>query len=464
MLLPRCGPWLLAGAASGLLCRSATAQDYNPSRLSYEESKRILADMIRRIRSQAPDAQGAFSKVEIRRHGPQGSTVCFDMYSVPDDLNNLWRIFHRDLLLKAPDSIDESSVQSIFVFEDEKGLQIAYEFPLEALQKENFGVLSVPVRANRTKICFGTRDGFTREDLEKIAELYGTRLAQVLDNLDNLKNLGVKVYGVGNRDQDPDWSDIGGYESVKQEIKNSIILALEHPQVFDQIAAQSRVKFERNRPKGILFAGPPGTGKTTIARIIAARVNIPLVYVPLESIVSKWYGESEKNLSQIFDEVQKLGDVVLFFDEIDALGYSRDQDLHEVSRRILSVLLQRIEGFESSSSRTIVIGATNRPDDLDAALRSRFDVTISFPTPAETERVAIFKLYAKHLDESAVLELARESDGLSGRDIKDLCGYAERMWAAELLKSSTTPKISAPPKETYLQAIRVRFQYPALLK
>jgi ATP-dependent 26S proteasome regulatory subunit len=119
----------------------------------------------------------------------------------------------------------------------------------------------------------------------------------------------------------------------------------------------------RNRPRAVLFEGPPGTGKTTSAKIIAAQVGIPLMYVPLESIISKYYGEAEKNLSHIFEMAAELEGCIIFIDEIDTLGGNRDNDgMHEASRRVLSALLRRLDSFESNDN-TLLICATNRKKD-----------------------------------------------------------------------------------------------------
>lgn len=98
-----------------------------------------------------------------------------------------------------------------------------------------------------------------------------------------------------------DWEYLAGYEKVKRNIEDTVLLALTHGSVYDQITAITRVKNESNRPKCVLFEGPPGTGKTTSAKIISHQVNIPLVYMPLEAIMSKFYGESESKLAEIFE-------------------------------------------------------------------------------------------------------------------------------------------------------------------
>ena len=140
------------------------------------------------------------------------------------------------------------------------------------------------------------------------------------------------------------------------------------------------MKNETNRPKCILFEGPPGCGKTTSAKIISQQVEIPLVYMPLEAIMSKFYGESESRLAEIFEAAAAMGSVILFIDEIDSLATSREAGLHEATRRILSTLLRKIDSFESDGE-VLVICATNRKKDLDPALISRLDLSIRFELP-----------------------------------------------------------------------------------
>ena len=130
--------------------------------------------------------------------------------------------------------------------------------------------------------------------------------------------------------------------------------------------------------------------------------------MPLESIMSKWFGESESKLAKIFNLCQKYGRIIIFLDEIDSLATSRNFDLHEGSRRILSVLLRKIDSFESSDS-VLVICATNRKEDLDKAMLSRIDLSIKFDLPKLMERHKIFKLYAKHLTKNELEKLSSSS-------------------------------------------------------
>lgn len=134
-----------------------------------------------------------------------------------------------------------------------------------------------------------------------------------------------------------------------------------------------------------MFEGPPGTGKTSSARIIANTVNIPCIYIPIEGILSKYYGESEKRLSELFDYCEALGKCIVFIDEIDSLAGDRE-GAHEASKRILSTLLRRVDGMETDGE-VMVIAATNRKKDLDAAMLSRIDMSIMFDLPDQLSRV-----------------------------------------------------------------------------
>ncbi|HOW80924.1 MAG TPA: ATP-binding protein [Spirochaetota bacterium] len=264
-----------------------------------------------------------------------------------------------------------------------------------------------------------------------------------------LRKLGASLISAN---ADMTWDYIAGYDEVKRKIRESIVLPLQNPGVYDSIARKTRRVFESNRPRAVLFEGSPGVGKTTAARVIAGEVDIPLVYVPVESIMSKWYGQSSQNLSGIFDACEDMGGAIIFLDEIDSLAGSRNQNMFEATRRVLSVLLRRLDGIDAAM-KTVTIGATNRKEDLDSALISRFDQTILFPLPNSAERASIFSNYAMHLGPEECALLGERSDGMSGRTIKDLCEFAERRWARKIMAKSLEP--SAPPIEYYRHSLRV---------
>jgi SpoVK/Ycf46/Vps4 family AAA+-type ATPase len=175
-----------------------------------------------------------------------------------------------------------------------------------------------------------------------------------------------------------------------------------------------------------------------------------MVYLPIESVMSMYYGESERRLAEVFEQADRFPRCILFLDEIDALAGSRDQFMHEATRRVLSVLLRNLQGI-AQSKHVLVIGATNRALDLDRALMSRFNRVVRFELPSSPERMEIFRLYASHLAPEHLEALAENSEGRSGRDIEDVCGEAERRWAHHLITQAAAP--SPPPFDHYVEAM-----------
>ncbi|XP_031743223.1 ATPase family AAA domain-containing protein 1-B isoform X2 [Cucumis sativus] len=304
----------------------------------------------------------------------------------------------------------------------------------------------------------GGRLGESRS-FERKSKEESTQMPSSEKSISSLEAMGVKVYGLdgphlNSTKNEISWDNIAGYDQQKREIEDSILMTLHNPELFDDIAHGTRRKFESNKPRAVLFEGPPGTGKTSSARVIANQAGVPLVYVPLEVIMSKYYGESERLLGKVFSLANDLSTgAIIFLDEVDSFAISRDSEIHEATRRVLSVLLRQIDGFEQDR-KVIVIAATNRKQDLDPALISRFDMMITFGLPDERNREEIAAQYAKQLTQPELKEFARNTEGMSGRDIRDICQQAERSWASKIIRgkvSKTGEHGILPPLEEYIE-------------
>ncbi|RDX82501.1 hypothetical protein CR513_36697, partial [Mucuna pruriens] len=346
--------------------------------------------------------------------------------------------------------------------------QLTLTHPSKQKHIQGNDLSSTDINADDRDLCiliFHSLIGSDKAEIEFIKQ--GNLSPEELDafiSVLQLAGMGVRVYGLDEpggilNDGEISWDNIAGYEHQKRVIEDTILLALHSPEVYDDIARGTRHKFESNRPRAVLFEGPPGTGKTSCARVIANQAGVPLLYVPLEAIMSEFYGKSERLLGKVFSLANNLPNgAIIFLDEIDSFAAARDSDMHEATRRILSVLLRQIDGFEQDK-KVVVIAATNRKEDLDPALISRFDSMITFGLPDHRNRQEIASKYAKHLSKTELDELARVTQDMSGRDIRDFCQQAERSWASKIIRGQV-PKDSEqghlPPLQEYIECATSR--------
>ena len=214
------------------------------------------------------------------------------------------------------------------------------------------------------------------------------------------------------------WNDIAGLKSSKQALREAIVLPIMKPKLFTGA---------RKPWSGILLFGPPGCGKTLLARAAATECEATFFSVSSADLLSKWLGESEKLISSLFKVARIKAPSLIFMDEIDSVATKRGEG-HEGGgeRRVKTQLLSEIQGVKSGSKKPLlVLGATNRPWDIDAAMLSRFEKKVYVPLPDLTARVGIFKIHTAGINmaltEEDFIELGVRSEGYSGRDISNVC-------------------------------------------
>jgi len=217
------------------------------------------------------------------------------------------------------------------------------------------------------------------------------------------------------------WSDVGGLEDVKRSLKEAIELPLKRPEVFEKMGI---------RPvRGVLLVGLPGTGKTMIAKAVATESEANFISVKGPEFLSKWVGESEKAVREIFRKARSAAPCIVFIDELDAVASLRGADEgSRVTERVVNSLLTELDGIQNLKN-VVVLAATNRPDILDGALLrpGRFDKIIEIPPPDLRTRKEIFKVHTKKMPlEKAVDldELAKKTDNFTGADIEGICREA----------------------------------------
>lgn len=222
--------------------------------------------------------------------------------------------------------------------------------------------------------------------------------------------------------QKPDinFNDVGGMETVKKEIELKIIKPLLHPELYKA--------YGKKIGGGILLYGPPGCGKTYIAKATAGQVNAKFISVSLNDILDMWIGNSEKNLHEIFELARDHTPCVLFIDEIDALGASRSDMKQSSGRHLINQFLQELDGINDTNEGVLIIGATNTPWNLDPAFRrpGRFDRIVFVPPPDAKTRESILRLKLKNKPTGTIdfETVARKSENYSGADIDAIIDIA----------------------------------------
>ncbi|KAF6995742.1 hypothetical protein CFC21_012193 [Triticum aestivum] len=332
--------------------------------------------------------------------------------------------FDREIDIGVPDEVGRLEVLRIHT----KNMKLDEDVNLEVVAKDTHGYVGADLAA----LCTEAALQCIREKMDVIDLEDDTIDAEILNSMavinDHLKTaltgtnpsaLRETVVEVPN----VSWNDIGGLDGVKRELQETVQYPVEHPKKFE--------KFGMSPSKGVLFYGPPGCGKTLLAKAIANECQANFISIKGPELLTMWFGESEANVREIFDKARQSAPCVLFFDELDSIATQRGGrvgDAGGAADRVLNQLLTEMDSMNAKKT-VFIIGATNRPDIIDSALLrpGRLDQLIYIPLPDEASRHQIFKAclrkspVAKDVDLGA---LARFTAGFSGADITEICQRA----------------------------------------
>jgi ATP-dependent 26S proteasome regulatory subunit len=227
------------------------------------------------------------------------------------------------------------------------------------------------------------------------------------------------------------FQDVGGMEKVKEEIRMKIIYPLTHPELYKA--------YGKPIGGGILMYGPPGCGKTYLARATAGEIKAGFIAVGINDVLDMWIGNSERNLHELFEQARSHTPCVLFFDEVDALGASRGDMRHHAGRQLINQFLAEMDGVKTSNEGVLILAATNAPWHLDSAFRrpGRFDRILFVPPPDASARAAILRLHCrgKPIEDLDYDHLSKKTDNFSGADLKAVLDVAIEKKLAEALKA-----------------------------
>jgi len=339
--------------------------------------------------------------------------------------------FDREISISVPDKIGRLEILNIHT----RGMPLASDVDLERVAEMTHGFVGADLEA----LCREAAMTVLRKLMPKIEleadyipyELLSELQVSMDDFLEAMKEVEPSaIREVFTEIPDVKWSDVGGLEEAKRVLMETVEWPLKYSEVFAHA---------HTRPaKGILLTGPPGTGKTLLAKAVASQSEVNFISVKGPALLSKWVGESEKGMREVFRKAKQASPCIIFFDEIDAIAPIRgaSADSH-VTERVISQFLTELDGIEELKG-VVVLAATNRPDIIDPALlrAGRFDLQLELSIPDEETRLAIFEIHTrdKPLASDVDLEdLARATEGLVGSDIEAICRRASMLAIREFL-------------------------------
>ena len=363
--------------------------------------------------------------------------------------------FDREIDIGVPDEVGRLEVFRIHT----KNMKLAEDVDLERVARDTHGYVGADLAALCTEAalqCIREKmDVIDLEDETIDAEVLNSmavtnehfRTALEMSNPSALRETVVEVPNVS-------WEDIGGLETVKRELQETVQYPVEHPEKFE--------KFGLSPSKGVLFYGPPGCGKTLLAKAIANECQANFVSVKGPELLTMWFGESEANVREIFDKARQSAPCVLFFDELDSIATQRGASVGDAggaADRVLNQLLTEMDGMNAKKT-VFIIGATNRPDVIDPALLrpGRLDQLIYIPLPDEASRLQIFKACLRKSPTSPDVDLsalARYTHGFSGADITEICQRACKYAIRENIEKDIERERSGKRKRENPEAMEV---------
>lgn len=371
----------------------------------------------------------------------RGQVVIIGATNRPDSIDPALRRpgrFDREIEIGVPDEEERLEILEIHT----RSMPLADDVDLEEFAKVTHGF----VGADLESLCREAAMRVVRRiipDIKSDEEISEEVLKKIIVEPKDFKEALKEIQPSALREvivQVPDikWDDIGGLGDVKQELQEAVEWPLRYPEKFE--------KFGIRPPKGTLLYGIPGTGKTLLAKAVANESEANFISVKGPELLSKWVGDSEAGVREVFRKARQAAPTVIFFDEIDSIASSRSGNDGDsgVTKRVVNQLLTEMDGMEELED-VAVIAATNRPDILDAGLMrpGRFDRHIKVDVPNEEGRLAIFKVHTKDmpLGEDVDLEkLAQETEGYVGADIESVCREAAMLTLRNDIDAKEVPK------------------------
>lgn len=348
-------------------------------------------------------------------------------------------IFTDDLSIVDEDTLKHSIVANVPYSTKEERIHILRDIANQ---------LSMKLSSKKLEIIAEATRGLSLHELESVAlESFFRHQDFRVDVMTQYKYDIIRKSGILDIEEPTYGFDaVGGYKVVKEFIKDNIVKIIENPKKAEKLGIRP--------PRGILFFGPPGTGKTHFARALAKELNIPFLRLRTENIVSKWYGETSRNIAKAINTAEEIAPCILFIDEIDRFGRRGHLTEHEESRRAFSILL---EWLGDARRKTIVVGTTNRPEDLDEAFVrvGRFDYIVPMLYPDYEARLEILRIHTNvirkvPLDNVDLAQIASRTELWTGAELEELVLRAAR----NALKEDAS-KVSMEHFERAIDSFRV---------